>query len=446
MTTTPNPAIIKAVEQLDYRVTPGDVAVQAGIDVNLAQRQLLTLASETGGHLQVAESGEIAFQFSKDLRAILRNKSWQLRFQEWWKKIWHILFYLIRISFGTFLLLSIVLIVVSISILVVAISMSGRDGEMGGSGEGRGGSIFLPNVWLGDWMWFVHWDTNTYPPHRPKQSREGGDRLNFLEAVFSFLFGDGNPNYNLEERRWRTIATVIRNNQGAVIAEQLSPYVDQISPGSQDYEDYILPALIRFNGQPEVSPEGEIIYHFPELQTTAKTTVQNMDSQLQPQPVADYLKEKPWRFSRASSSQIMLATGLGATNLVGALVLGKLLTTGTLVAQIGGIVAFANWIFPLILAYGIGFLGIPLVRYFWIQGRNRKVNTRNQQRQERVFTLDQADQTLQKKLDYAHQFATETVIDQSQLAYTTENDLVEQELDQADRIDAEWQKRLDQSN
>ena len=62
---TPNPSIMKAVEQLGYRVTTGDVAAQAGLDVNIAQQQLLALASDAGGHLQVAESGEIAFQFPK---------------------------------------------------------------------------------------------------------------------------------------------------------------------------------------------------------------------------------------------------------------------------------------------------------------------------------------------------------------------------------------------
>ncbi|MGL4500548.1 MAG: hypothetical protein ACRCU2_15885, partial [Planktothrix sp.] len=58
-----NPSIINAVEKLGHRVTSGDVATQAGIDLNIAQRELLVLASETGGHLQVAESGEIAFSF-----------------------------------------------------------------------------------------------------------------------------------------------------------------------------------------------------------------------------------------------------------------------------------------------------------------------------------------------------------------------------------------------
>ena len=29
--------------------------------------------------------------------------------------------------------------------------------------------------------------------------------MSFIESVFSFVFGDGDPNYNLEERRYRQV-------------------------------------------------------------------------------------------------------------------------------------------------------------------------------------------------------------------------------------------------
>ena len=83
--------------------------------------------------------------------------------------------------------------------------------------------------------------------------------MNFLESVFSFLFGDGNPNYNLEEKRWQDIGAVIRNNQGAITAEQIAPYLDNVTSLNQETEDYILPVLARFNGYPQVSPEGNLI-------------------------------------------------------------------------------------------------------------------------------------------------------------------------------------------
>lgn len=436
---TPNPTIMTAVEKLGYRVTSGDVAVQAGMDVNVAQQQLLALASDAGGHLQVAESGEIAFQFPKNFRAVLRNKFWRLKWQEWWQKVWRILFYLIRISFGLLLIASIVLIFVSIMIIMMALNSS-RDDDSGGGNSGGSGMIFMPRFWFSpDLFWFFYWDYGSPSYQRQQRTRSSQrNQINFLEAVFSFLFGDGNPNANLEERRWQSIATVIRNNQGAVIGEQIAPYLDQIRPSEFEYEDYMLPVLTQFNGRPEVSPEGELVYHFPDLQTTAVSS--------KPQPVSSYLKEKLWRFSQASSGQLILAGGLGVVNIVGAVILGALLREGTIAQQIGGLVAFVDVIYPLLFGYGIGFLLVPLVRYLWLKGRNAKVENRNQQRQERAIALNQADQTIQQKLNYARQFTAEMVIKREDLAYTTETDLIEQELEQSEKIDQEWQKRLNESN
>jgi hypothetical protein len=433
----PDRTIMKAVEQLGYRVTVGDVATQAGLNINLAQQGLLALASDAGGHLQVAESGEIAYLFPKNFRSILRNKFLRLQLQEWWEKVWRVLFYLIRISFGIVLLLSIVLIFVAIALIVIGINSS-SDNNSGGGGRshsgGGGGGFSMPLLWIGpDIFWFF--DPGYDQRYRRQRASSERSEMNFLEAIFSFLFGDGNPNSDLEERRWQEIATVIRNSRGAVAAEQIAPYLDDIGEGyKRELEDYMLPVLTRFNGRPEVSPDGEIVYHFPELQTTAKAR--------EAQPVPAYLRERLWRFSQASSGQIMLAIGLGAMNFVGALVLGSLLKGG-IAAQLGGLVAFVQSSYWLLLAYGIGFLAIPLIRYFWIQWKNSQLEAHNQKRQEQAIALNQADAALQKKLAYAQQFAAQNVINQEDLVYTSETDLIDQEIERSAQIDAEWQRRLE---
>ncbi|MFM7370851.1 MAG: hypothetical protein ACKO2Z_24275, partial [Sphaerospermopsis kisseleviana] len=368
---TPNPAIMRSVEQLGYRVTVGDVASQAGLNVAEANQGLLALASDAGGHLQVAETGDIVYQFPQNFRTILRNKYLQLRLQEWWKKIWGVLFYLIRISFGILLIASIALITITIIIILTAAN-SDRDGDNRSSSSGGFNFFFFPDL-------FWYFSPDYYGEERRRERRENSE-FNFLESVFSFLFGDGNPNAKLEERRWREIGIVIRNNQGAVVAEQIAPYLDNLGEKyQQEYEDYMLPVLVRFNGKPQVSPEGQMVYYFPELQVQATKKLR--------QPVDPYLDENLWRFSAASSGQIMLSAGLGVVNIVGALILGSLLKGGEIAAQIGGLVGFVQGIYWLLLAYGIGFLGIPLARYFWIKWRNGKIATRNRERLERARIL-----------------------------------------------------------
>lgn len=67
------------------------------------------------------------------------------------------------------------------------------------------------------------------------------------------------------------------------MAEQLAPYLDAPAPkdptayavaGSSPLtavvdESFVLPVLTRLNGRPEVTPDGNIVYVFPDLMTSA---------------------------------------------------------------------------------------------------------------------------------------------------------------------------------
>ncbi|MBE9155738.1 hypothetical protein IQ265_02670 [Nodosilinea sp. LEGE 06152] len=423
--------ITQAVERLGYRVTVGDVAAEAGMPLMEAQQGVLALASEVQAHLQVAESGEIAYVFPKNIQAILWSKSWRLRWQAAWEKVWRVLFYLIRISFGILLILSLVLIVVAITLLAIAASSAGQQND--NRNRGGGGMIFLPRIWFGPRM-FRSFEPPSARRHRQPRTQE---EMNFLEAIFSFLFGDGDPNADLDDRRWQSIAQVIQANGGAVVAEQIVPFLDDLGKGwDRDLEDFMVPVLSRFNGVPQVSPQGGIAYQFPELQVTA-----NERRRLRP---PQFLREIPRRFSQASSGQIMAAVGLGGANLIGALVLGSMLRDQALVYQLGGVVALANSLYWVLLGYGAAFLGIPLVRYFWVQWQNRRIEARNAEREQRAAELNQPTADQREKLAFAETLTGQTVLGTDNLAYTTESDLTDQEVAQRDKINAEWQRLLEQ--
>ncbi len=433
-----NKDVMRAVESLDYRVTVGDVAAQAGLKVEVAQKGLLALASETQGHMQVSESGEIAYEFPRNFQGILRNKHWQLRLQAIAEKVWQVVFYIIRLSFGVMLLVSIAIIFIAIFALMIAASSQGggdRDNRRGG-GFG-GGFFFFPT----DIFWLFSprygrrrqygYGGRTAPAPRP------GEKLNFFEAIFSFLFGDGNPNADIEERRWRTVGNVISNNGGAITAEQVAPYLDNLGEGwDKEYEDYMLPVLTRFNGQPEVSPTGDMVYYFPELQVSAM--------QRGRAAVSAYLKEAKRKFTEASSNQVMLSIGLGSLNIIGALVLWNMLQS--FIAQgavLPAAAVFAQSMFWLLLAYGVAFLAVPLIRYYWVQGQNAKIERRNQERAQRAEAVNRLGPAFQEKLAFARQFAEQKVLREEDSVYSTETDLLEQEGDRADQIDAEWRRKLE---
>jgi hypothetical protein len=414
---TSRTAVIDAVEKLNYRVTIGDVAAQSGLDLNTAQREVLAIASETGGNIQVAESGEIAYKFAPNFRQVLVSRSFWLQVKENLKGVWKWVFLGIRFSFGILLIVSISIVVIGIIAATIALNQSRSDDDRDDRRSDRGGGGGF--IFLGGWgnpfgNPFIMFDRDYYEPQRLRE-RDPND-MNFFESVFSFLFGDGDPNANLEERRWREIATMIRNNNGVVIAEQIAPYLDETSRIEND-EYFVIPVLSKFNGFPEVSEAGTLAYKFPELQKVA--------SERKSKSKSTYLQEKLWKFSQAPQGKIALAIGLGIFYLVAALYLGSLLGRLKIASGLLGLIKAA---YGFLLGYAVLFLSTPLVRYFVLQYLNKGIGDRNQKRAASAEQLKNPSSTLREKLAFASMFAMkQEAIDQNNLAYTTEQDLADQE-------------------
>ena len=447
---TPNVDIMTAVEQLDYTVTVGDVAVQTGLNIQSVENDLLFLASESGAHLQVSETGDVVYLFPKNIKALLQQKYWQLRVSMLWGQLWTLLFFLIRISVGLLLISSIILVTIAIAVVVIGVQVSSqsqssdRDRPSSSSSSSASPiSAYQFNILL---QGFV--SVFQYHPHRsyrrqrstPNRRQREKPALNWLEAIFSFFFGDGNPNVDLEEERWHQIGQVIRQHQGAIAAEHVAPYLDGIDRDLQlDEEDYILPVLTRFNGRPQVTDTGHLVYQFPELQVTVEEPESFRSSP------SSYLEETPWRFSQATGGQMLLAAGLGLANIIGVIWLG-LLPDASPQSDLYVVYQFASQIYIFLLAYAL-LLGItPIIRFVTLQGRNTGIKNRNQEREARSHLLAQPSDVLRRKLQEVRQFAHQTLLSESSTVYTTERGLTEQELEQSDQIDQDWQRRLENND
>jgi hypothetical protein len=407
-----NPQLMTAVEQLGYRVTSGDVARQSGLRLEAARSGLLALANQTGGHLQVTDTGEVIYVLSPDFRQILLRKSVKLQLKAWLDRFSAIGFYLVKISFGVFLITSIS--IVYLTILAIALSaVFSSDGGDCGDGD----------CVLGIFDWGG--TSRSYPPLpattttlgsselAPIRAKTQRKPLNFLEAVFSVLFGDGNPNADIEQRRWSYIANLIHRQRGVAIAEQIAPYLDDLGQGyDREYENYMLPVLTKFNGIPEVSPTGQLVYHFPDLQTTLKD-VPDRSSR-----VPKSLRERKWKFTKATPTQTNWSIALFAANLIGIGILA-LLIKGLASSFVGGALV-------ILALYGAGLVIIPSCRYFWVKAQDRQVRNRNHFRHQQANLLQQ-NEVVEEKLDYAQQFAKQHRITDRDIIYTTEEDALAQE-------------------
>lgn len=457
----PSKEVIQAVEMVQRKSTQNkviasDVARSAGISINEAKKYLTTLASYTQGDIAVTSDGELMYTFKSDIQSKLASNNLKYKTQQiWMEQVWPKLFYLIRVSFGVMLLVSLVVVFSTLAFISSSSSSDDRDERRGG---GFGGPSF--NLFWGPSPFDFFY-------YRPYYSTYGNDVTNkemgFLESTFSYIFGDGNPNISKEKESLSMIANFITENNGVVTAEQLAPFIiyeDDIPspPDDSSYvdESFVLPIVTKLNGIPEVTDDGDIVYVFPDLQQATSSfnsfAKEKQESQLLQKLGIDpaistkqlkrvmtqglgittigalersdllqtlnqyvnngvtttnneYLQEDEYEFSLAPSFQKFLAGGLGIANLIGAIVLGQKFTElymyGYTIPSTSffGIVQSA---YPLLLLYAILFNVIPLGRYFWVQRQNAKINTRNSKRRLwNVFLKSNTSNTLQRKLSSA---------------------------------------------
>jgi uncharacterized membrane protein YhdT len=395
---TPNPQIMTAVEQLGYRVTCGDVATKMGIQIEEARSGLLALANDTGGHLQVTNEGEIIYNLPQDFRQILNRKYWQLQLTTSLQSVWKVAAYLVRGSFGVLLVASIGVVYLAILAIAIAAICGSEGGGDCACTDGGFGSCVLDCGPTGG--------SSTVEKQQKK-------RLNFLESVFSFIFGDGNPNADLERRRWGYIGMLINQQRGAIIAEQIAPFLDDLGRGyDREYEQYMLPILTKFNGIPEVSPTGQLVYHFPDLQATLRSDSMDTDR------IPACLQERRWKFSRANSGQIKGAIALGVTNIVGIIILSVMVSGSGSGLITGGLLVLAT--------YGIGFLTIPSIRYWMVKAEDRQIRQRNRSRRQAI-NLITSDDAMREKLAFASQFANQRQLAPENIIYRTDEDAIERQ-------------------
>lgn len=421
--TPPPEKVLKAVDKLGKRVTAPDLAAAMGIGLGEATKQLSTLASITSGILEVSNDGTIVYSFDKNYRGTLSARSGKRRLAELTESVKPVLFYLLKVSFGVALISSIALIFTAI---IAIQSQSSRDDRDDRRGSYRGGGFnmfFGPSYWWGptpfDFLYY-----NPYRPYGVNRYRTPGE-LSFLESVFSFLFGDGDPNSDLEERRYQQIAQLIRENGGAVTAEQLAPYMDPGRPYDRGDaqrlpdEGFILPAITQLQGTPEVTEDGDIVYVFDEMQESAVGAQQpalrgmsvrelkelaasegistagmydkddlatglgaalsvRRKVEARSTPLRPYLEEQEYAFSLASSGQLAAVAALGAVNLFGAVYLGNLLSSPYIAGKtLVGLLGFVQTVYPALVAYAVAFVMVPAIRWFKVKSDNQAIEKRN---------------------------------------------------------------------
>lgn len=411
----PDPKVIEAVQSLGGNdVLASDVAAKAGLSLSATQKSLSSLASLTRGDISVSQSGDLLYSFPTSIKAALSSNSLRYRITNiWLEKVWPNLFWGIRVAFGVFLFVSIALI---FSTLLFVQTGGGSDDRDERDDRRGGGGMF--RYGMGDFMFDLFYPRTFYSPYygyygrvdpydrrQVLEAEQKEERSGIFEGIYSYIFGDGDPNRNVEEARLREASKVIRRNNGAVTAEQLAPFCDVDDPdemGSKFLveEGFVLPIVSQLGGRPEVTEDGDIIYIFDDLLVSARDD----DDDLYTNDM-EYLEEKSVEFSRNPAIGNIAAVGLGVVNLGGAIYLGQVLSSPAIAsAQLAGIFGLVQAGYPLLLAYAILFNAIPIARYVYTEKTNAEISARNSARRKWKTYLEVGGSKLKRKLSAARNF------------------------------------------
>ena len=387
--------------------------------MDAVEPSLLSLAVASGAQLRVADDGNVTYVFPAQLRRLLLARSWRLRLAACLRKVWSLLFWVIRCSFGVVLVVLVVLISLLVLLLGLALFWAEDDAAnallsiVGGAFELI---IRIVVAVLTDQFW------NGSPGRFPSADEQSPpQRVAFLESVYSVLFGDGDPNKALEARRWQRIGGFLRYRDGVVIAEDLAPLLALETPPSASKADQgMLPVLLHFDGRPQVTEQGDLLYSFPSLQHRPEEA----SSSPQAHSIVDEpslpLRERRIAFTHANKEQRW--------------------TYGILVLSLFGLsLLLLNWSLPLsavlvgIAFFGLGYslllIALPLLRWFGWRRANAAIHQRNRWRQQWAdWAQLHRDDLVSKRLEAARWRKSLARISDG-MVYTTEQDLLTQPID-----------------
>lgn len=396
---------------MGHKVAIADVAAKTGLPLNATAVEVNRIALETKAEMQVTAQGQIIYKFFPDLDSIYRLVGVKKIVQETLLAAYEAGFFLLRMSFGFLLVVSFITIAVVflVALIIILCGMDATDGDADLDLSDSLDFDFFDFEALGmffGWSVFTGGETpESYNGVQIEQPDRG-----FFSNCFSFLFGDGDPNLDIEEQQFVALAEMIRRNGGAVTAAQLAPY---LVSGKADFNS-ILKVLVRFNGNAEVTAKGDVVYTFPELQVTASGI-----AALYELPIS--LKERDWIFTKVPTERLHWVFFFAGANLCGAYALNQHL------AWFQPLVPFAAQVHG-IMAYAIFFMGFPILRECYNQVRNSIIDVRNKWREKSAKALAAPEN--QMKIADARQLAFGLVNANSQATvYTTSENIMTQETD-----------------
>jgi len=272
----------------------------------------------------------------------------------------------------TMLVVYFVVFVALVVAALIAMMSRGGDRRSGGSwGRGAGrhrGHFHFPSFWLWYYIWTPRWRLGSpYYGRRWEATLEKDSRPPFYKKVFAFVFGPDRPKPTRKQLD-RSTLRLIRARRGALTTAEL---IEHTAMGMPEAEEEMGRLLGSYAGEPTVSADGELVYAFPELMTSAHGPV----TAREPNP-AWMRMEYPMELTGNEKKHDAVIIGMnGFTLAAGATAPWFIFPQ----LGIGGTAAFVGLVLVPVI-FSVLFFSVPLLRVLGVRKENRTRKARNVRR------------------------------------------------------------------
>jgi hypothetical protein len=241
--------------------TLADLVADTALPRVQVEEQLPALADEYDARLRVTESGEVLYSFPRGMRSRYTGfVPGAKRFLKGALKAGAAVLSFLFKAWIVLMLVGYFVFFIALLVLFLVGGIAAQSGSKGSSRRGGGGLNLVGsmlNLFVRIWFYseFLKGPEDRYSR---RVDRERG-RKPLHKAVFSFIFGDGDPNADWDTVERKAVLSYLRNNSGVISLEE---YMILSGKSPEEASGAINAYCVEFDGSPEASPEGTVYYRF----------------------------------------------------------------------------------------------------------------------------------------------------------------------------------------
>ncbi|MDR0685643.1 MAG: hypothetical protein LBF83_11030 [Spirochaetaceae bacterium] len=250
-------------------VTVADVVAGTALPLETVRGLVNDAADEYSARISVTESGEILYSFPRGFTS--RYRGFKATAKRALGKVGRALKIAGAALFKAWIMIMLIgyfvlFMVIALAALVLSAAASNSSNNSNNRRDNSGGGLFFVSG-IFDFIiriWFYSELTKSFDRHYGSYGRTAprpkGRPL--YKAIFSFVFGDGDPNAGMETRERQAVIAYIQANKGII---SLPEFMILTGTTGSEADSLVSAYCSEYGGMPEATEDGTVVYRFDAL-------------------------------------------------------------------------------------------------------------------------------------------------------------------------------------